>query len=1122
MANIIDLARIAYRPWETDGVPPSGAHQPEKAEIIALFGEIYSALAAIGIVSAITVSKNTKANLDADLAYAAGTLAIVTGDSTPANNAIYRKSGGSGSGSWTSVLTLDVSVAGQVAALSATLAVVQADTAALKSAAIANLSPATGNGTIENVTVGDVVTPTLRLVQTGGNPGTKDTFPRLYYINTPAGTNTVANITLKIDDGPHLPFVPYDNNTVWPIGGLPTTGKMVVIADGGRYRLISPYGASIPLAEYGLLRRTGTYHVGTATVVQNESGVTIYTFVSDDIPSGVMNVDGRFQGMITGFLPAANETAKAKFQILRSNGTQVTPKIEVRTSSPIAEIRAGALRQGFYQFTPRPDADPNKALFLLVGGLQVGGDGGFDDDTADGLLLTLRSMDDPVALLSEVDALSKNFEAQFADYEGTTERARAAIGAGLSSSAPGRLGVGDGYATTLLIGDVPTVNGALTDAGWAVDTLELGPFIRVDGALAKQSPQPVAQPNVVFFEAGVDYEVTFVLARLDEGTNGGDLVRLGVQFMKGDFTATATPLNGRLEVYSDEPEVSEGVITITATMSYSGEDVDFPIPADARCGRAYGLFNGNTPVTAFIIAKIEEKVAGDFADVTELTDRVAQAEAVLETVPREVETLSSKTVIPFLDGEGRNLGSVVNGIDGVAWDLPRLLSVRLPGGFVVEEVETLALKTAMFFTDADGRDAAGGLSEEFVGRVASAEARVTATENRATSAEARLEQLEHGVVNRRYLARTNMLTAMLKGGDVSFAKLKVALVADSKTERAGWARTLVKAGRKIYGDGGAGTIRLFDPAGGYGSAEDGETFANPASPTTAVIDRSYTITTTGTWALRGPKDNDTGTSPPNSVFLTSGTATAAASVTVTAKAGLTTQTSVKLYYSPASGASCRYRINTGAWAVLDLSSGYVATLGSPSLSFAAGDALTIEWVSGSVEINGLRCLNGQAGIVVDKIARSGSRLVQHWSVIAQTEGFGAQFVDMNPDIVVIAGATNDDAEAAALAAAVAGMITRFRTLVPWTGQLGLDVAIAAPAVWMGVNGLRMLSYQSALKDMAPANRAAYLRLQDGFPLGPNGETAAYQDPAYWDNGKHEQNPFGMSASAGQYLPILGL
>ena len=522
--------------------------------------------------------------------------------------ALYRNNGG--------VADLKGSVASS-AAVQALVSVV----GALDQSKIANLTPASGNGVVENVTVGGVTTPTLRLVQTGGNPGTKNTFPRLYDINTPSATNTVANITLKIDDGEHLPFVPWDNNSVWQVGGLPTTGKMLVIAEGGLYRLISPYGVSIPPAEYGIVRRTGTYDLGDGEIVQNESGVTIITFVSDDVPSGIMNADGRFQGILRGRIYETNENAKAKIQVLRSNGTQVTRKVELRTAAPISEIRARGLPVGMIYFTPLPgdqDDEDSDDLFLLTGGSYVGGDGSFDDATVQAMLRALTSAaagQNALVTSARLTEITTVQAQKFADVKDWTDRASAAVRAAAAVSTPGLLGVGrGGYATELLTGDVQAANGALLPEAWTDSSLELGPFIRVDGALATQSPQPVAQPNLVFFEQGVDYEVTFALARLDDGTNNGDLVRLGVQLMKGDFTATATPSSGLLEVYSDEPEVSEGVITITATMSYSGEGVDFPIPADARCGRAYGLFNGNTPVTAFITAKIEEKAtAGDQA-----------------------------------------------------------------------------------------------------------------------------------------------------------------------------------------------------------------------------------------------------------------------------------------------------------------------------------------------------------------------------------------------------------------------------------------------------------------------------------------------------------------------------
>ena len=53
-----------------------------------------------------TVFKTTKALLDADLAYAAGTKAAVYADGTASNRAVYTKSGASGSGSWSKTIEL--------------------------------------------------------------------------------------------------------------------------------------------------------------------------------------------------------------------------------------------------------------------------------------------------------------------------------------------------------------------------------------------------------------------------------------------------------------------------------------------------------------------------------------------------------------------------------------------------------------------------------------------------------------------------------------------------------------------------------------------------------------------------------------------------------------------------------------------------------------------------------------------------------------------------------------------------------------------------------------------------------------------------------------------------------
>lgn len=100
-------AATVFRDYETDGVPSSGARKPKKSEIRQLLGGYEAIINAFlsngGLIFA------SKASLDASLNYAANTMAWVLGDATVANNGIYRKIGGTGTGSWTRVSDLPFS-----------------------------------------------------------------------------------------------------------------------------------------------------------------------------------------------------------------------------------------------------------------------------------------------------------------------------------------------------------------------------------------------------------------------------------------------------------------------------------------------------------------------------------------------------------------------------------------------------------------------------------------------------------------------------------------------------------------------------------------------------------------------------------------------------------------------------------------------------------------------------------------------------------------------------------------------------------------------------------------------------------------------------------------------------
>lgn len=117
MGTISDNASETFRDYETEGVPASGAHEPAKAEIRSLFAAIETAMGTLSLGS-VDVVKDTRANLNADLAHIADSIGLVYADATDANNDLYIKVGGSGSGSWTLTTILHDVIEGAAASFS--------------------------------------------------------------------------------------------------------------------------------------------------------------------------------------------------------------------------------------------------------------------------------------------------------------------------------------------------------------------------------------------------------------------------------------------------------------------------------------------------------------------------------------------------------------------------------------------------------------------------------------------------------------------------------------------------------------------------------------------------------------------------------------------------------------------------------------------------------------------------------------------------------------------------------------------------------------------------------------------------------------------------------------------
>lgn len=93
MVSILQVARD----FETDGVPSSGKHKIRKADLRE-WGAVLEASATASTAGAVAFA--SKAVMDANLAYATNTIAWVVSDTIAANNGIYQKVGGTGSGFW--------------------------------------------------------------------------------------------------------------------------------------------------------------------------------------------------------------------------------------------------------------------------------------------------------------------------------------------------------------------------------------------------------------------------------------------------------------------------------------------------------------------------------------------------------------------------------------------------------------------------------------------------------------------------------------------------------------------------------------------------------------------------------------------------------------------------------------------------------------------------------------------------------------------------------------------------------------------------------------------------------------------------------------------------------------
>ncbi|RVO65707.1 tail fiber domain-containing protein [Sinorhizobium meliloti] len=339
--------------------------QPSKPEIRSLLAQYEAAIDAYSS-GAGSIAKSTRALLFADLAHAADVTAWVYADSTVAYNGIYRKSGASGSGSWSLILPLPFSfiIASDVGA--GTPNAIQATTSIPVSASALIWMNVAETNTASPVTV---------------------------------SFNGEAPITIKTNSGSDV-----------AAGGL-TAGMIVMgIVSGSTFRLVSDQASSAIIAQaeaaaaaalaaanagfvfateaeflsanippvLNFVRTAGYYNAGDAGAHTKERSTAVDVFAKQA-------ADGSWWAPAKGQkIYAEMFGAKADYDPLTGSGTENSTKINKALAFSSIVFLAG----GFYMVSDTVEANPYHCLFSdACGYSNPNGEGAYWDMTNQATLI---------------------------------------------------------------------------------------------------------------------------------------------------------------------------------------------------------------------------------------------------------------------------------------------------------------------------------------------------------------------------------------------------------------------------------------------------------------------------------------------------------------------------------------------------------------------------------------------------------------------------------------------------------------------------------------------------------------------------------------------------------------
>ena len=309
-----------------------------------------------------------------------------------------------------------------------------------------------------------------------------------------------------------------------------------------------------------------------------------------------------------------------------------------------------------------------------------------------------------------------------------------------------------------------------------------------------------------------------------------------------------------------------------------------------------------------------------------------------------------------------------------------------------------------------------------------------------------------------YLRETRMRLRALKHGDA--IKLGIAILGDS------WSHSPARYSGPV-------AESLISEYGGFSSGWIGFGFPDTRTQlrNASILPSVYSMTAPVGWT-----NIYAGADTPDIALLT----TTAAGATVQVSGPDNGDSNFLLYYLGTSNGVIRYRWNGGAWSNLALPdtnpSGYVGTIaltGKP----AGAWTLNIESVSGTVSLCGMVCSRAGNGVVVHKLAATGSRLAQ-WTGQDATKWKAAFAALGDVNLAIVMFGTNDQRSTfiADFTTQINEQIDRLRAVNP-----AMDILLMAPCENGRTDNPRpMTQYTKVIRATAAARKCAYIDFQPLF------------------------------------------